>query len=85
MPAVERADLFRQNYCNPEAHINARHLSQQGKQANEYKEILCHIVMAVEFLDKQGLSFLHRDDRVDFGVMDENKGNFIASSAHGKG
>ena len=36
--------------------------------------------MAVEFLAKQGLSFRgHRDDRVDFGVMDDNKGNFIAT------
>ncbi|KAL5516510.1 hypothetical protein EMCRGX_G001862 [Ephydatia muelleri] len=78
--AVERADLFRQNYCIPEARIDARLLSQQGKQANENKEILRHIVMAVEFLAKQGLSFRgHRDDRVDFGVMDDNKGNFIAT------
>ena len=36
--------------------------------------------MAVEFLAKQGLSFRgHRDYRVDFGVMDDNKGNFIAT------
>ena len=53
--AVERADLFCQNYFNPEAHIDARLLSQQDKQANENKEILRHIVMAVEFLAKQGL------------------------------
>ena len=78
--AVERADLFRQNYCHPEERIDARLQSQQEKQANENKEILRHIVMAVEFLAKQGLPFRgHRDDRVDFGVMDDNKGNFIAT------
>ena len=48
--AVEQADLFRQNYCNPEARIDACLLRQQDKQANENKEILHHIVMAVEFL-----------------------------------
>ncbi|KAL5509306.1 hypothetical protein EMCRGX_G004648 [Ephydatia muelleri] len=54
--AVERADLIRQNYCNPEARIDARLLSHQG------------------------LSFRgHRDDRVDFGVMDDNEGNFIVT------
>ena len=36
--------------------------------------------MAVEFLAKKGLSFRgHRDDRVDFGVMDDNEGNFIVT------
>ena len=77
MQAVERADLFRQNYCHPEERIDARLLSQQEKQANENKEILRFIVMAVEFLDKQFRG--HRDDRDDFGVMDDNKGNFIAT------
>ena len=61
--AVKQADLFRQNYCNPEARIDAQLLSQQDKQANENKEILHHIVMAVEFLAKQSLLFRgHRDD-----------------------
>ena len=77
MQAEEREDLFRQNYRNPEARVDTRLLKQQDKQANE---ILRHIVMAVEFLAKQGLSFRgHRDDRVDFGVVDDSKGNFIAT------
>ena len=78
--AEERADLFRQNYQNPEARVHTHLLKQQDKQVNENKEILRHIVMAVELLAKQGLSFRgHRDDRVDFGVVDDNKGNFIAT------
>ena len=72
--AEERADLFRQNYRNPEARVDTRLLKQQDKQANENKEILRHIVMAVDFLEKQVLSFRgHRDDRVDFGVVDDSK------------
>ena len=48
--AEERADLFRQNYRNPEARVDTHLLKQQDKQVNDNKEILHHIVMAVEFL-----------------------------------
>ena len=38
------------------------------------------LVLAVEFLAKQGLPFRgHRDDKVDFSIEDVNRGNFIAT------
>ena len=44
------------------------------------KHILSQIILAVEFLAKQGLAFRgHRDDNVDFSNEDTNCGNFIAT------
>ena len=42
-------------------------------------EIIRQIILAVEFLAKQGLAFRgHRDDRVDFSSYEINRGNFVA-------
>ena len=50
------------------------------QHVKENTEILRQIVMAVEFLAKQGLAFRgHRDDKIDFTNEDMNRGNFIAT------
>ena len=50
------------------------------QQVKENTEILRQIVMAVDFVAKQGLGFRgHRDDKVDFTNEDMNRGNFIAT------
>ena len=78
--AVERADLFTLNFAHPSSRIDSQLLKQQEELATENKVVLRHIVRAVEFLAKQGLSFRgHHDDRVDFSSEDVNRGNFIAT------
>ena len=55
-------------------------LKQNNQLADENKHILCQIILAVEFLVKQGLAFRgHRDDNVDFSSEDTNRGNFVAT------
>ena len=56
-------------------------LTKQGDQlASENKHIPSLIVLAVEFLAKQGLLFRgHRDDNVDFSSEEMKRGNFIAT------
>ena len=69
--ATEQADLF--NWTN------FWESWQVANQAIENKEILRQIILAVEFLAKQGLAFRgHRDDRVDFSSYEINKGNFVS-------
>ena len=54
-------------------------MKQRVQQEEENKEILRQIVLAVEFLAKQGLPLRgHRDDKVDFANEHINRGNFIA-------
>ena len=55
-------------------------MKQQDQQAVENKEVFVQIVLAVEFLAKQGLPLRgHRYDKVDFDKDDTNRVNFIAT------
>ena len=74
--AAERADLFLRNYNNPSERIDTRLMRERDQQASENKHVLSQIILAVEFLAKQGLPFRgHRDDKVDFSTEDVNRGN----------
>ena len=54
-------------------------MKQKAVQEEENKEVLRQIVLAIEFLAKQGLTLRgHCDDRVDFANEDVNRGNLIA-------
>ncbi len=54
-------------------------MKQQNKQEQTNKDILRLIVIAVEFLAKQGLPFRgNNDDKVDFSDESINRGNFVA-------
>ena len=53
--AAQQADLFEQNFRNPAKKIDFQLMKQKVQQEEENKEILRHIVLAVEFLAKQGL------------------------------
>ena len=78
--ATIRADTFLHTYFNPSARIDSRLMKQQEELAKENKHILQQIILAIEFLAKQGLSFRgHRDDKVDFTTEDLNRGNFVAT------
>ena len=78
--ATERADLFVRNYYHSNERIDSRLHKQGDNLAEENKHILCKIILAVEFLAKQGLPFRgHRDDKVDFLNEDSNRGNFVAA------
>ena len=77
--AAEKADIFAQNFRNPDTRVDNRLLKQQAEQEQQNKEILCQVVLAVEFLAKQGLPFRgNKDDKVDFADESVNRGNFIA-------
>ena len=77
--AAEQADLFKHNFRNPDQRIDSRLIKHKAQQEKENKEILRQIVLAVEFLAKQGLPLRgDRDDKVDFAHEDINRGNFIA-------
>ncbi len=77
--AAEKADLFAQNFRNPDDRIDNQLLKQQHKQEQKNKDILRLIVIAVEFLAKQGLPFRgNSDDKVDFSDESVNRGNFVA-------
>ncbi len=71
---AEWTNLFKQSFTNADSTIDTRLMKQQGQQA---EEILCQIVLAVEFLAKQGLALRgHRDGKVDFASDDIDRGNF---------
>ena len=73
-------DVFIQTERNPNARVDTQLLAQADHQSQTNKEILREIVLAAEFLSKQGLPFRgHRDDKVDFDEEKTNKGNFIAT------
>ena len=69
--ASHQADLFKQTFENPDRYrVDSQLATSVANQVIENKEYLRQIVLAVEFLTKQGLDFRgHRDDRVDFLVM----------------
>ena len=76
--ATLKTDLFALNFKNPDRKIDNQLLKQKSQQEEINKEVLHHIVLAVEFLAKQGLPFRgSNDDKVD---SDEsiNRGNFVA-------
>ena len=76
---LDKADIFAQNFRNPDTRVDNRLLKQQAEQEQQNKEILCQVVLAVEFLAKQGLPFRgNKDDKVDFADESVNRGNFIA-------
>ena len=78
--ATERADLFLYNFLHTSERIDSMLLKQNNQLADENKHILCQIILAVEFLAKQGLAFRgHPDDNVDFSSEDTNRGNFVAT------
>ena len=55
-------------------------MKDREQQVSENKHVLHEIILAVEFLVKQGLSFRgHCDNKVDFSVEDVNRGNFITT------
>ena len=55
-------------------------MRERDQQASENKYVLSQIILAVEFLAKQGLPFRgHWDNKVDFSIEDVNRGNFIAT------
>lgn len=77
--ATEKADVFIQNFKTPDARIDNRLMKQQSEQEQKNKEVLRQIVLAVEFLAKQGLPFRgNKEDRVNFADESVNRGNFIA-------
>ena len=77
--AVARADLFKLNFTNPDARVDTRILKRGDQQCSDNKEVLRQIILAVEFLAKQGLPLRgHRDDVVEFAREDSNRGNFVA-------
>lgn len=74
--AAEKADLFT---LSSETRIDNRLLKQQAQQGEKNKKVLCEIILAVEFLAKQGLPFRgNNDDKVNFTDETLNRGNFIA-------
>ena len=78
--AAEQADLFIYNLHNPDVRVDSQLTKHQVQQTEENKVILCQVVLAVEFLAKQGLAFRgDSDDKVDFTRDDINRGNFIAT------
>ena len=78
--ANERADLFVRNHHHSSERIDSRLLKQGNQIAEDNKYILGKIILAIEFLAKQGLPFRgHRDDKVDFATEKINRGNFIAT------
>ena len=80
--ATNQADLFLLSVRNPAAdsQIDVRLMAQSDQQVKENTQILQQIVIAVEFLAKQGLALRgHRDDKVDVTNEDMNRGNFIAT------
>ena len=80
LQSAEQADLFIQNYRNPEKRVDSQLLRKKETQAEENKEVLRLIVLAVEFLAKQGLPFRgNYEDKVDFSCENINRGNFIAT------
>ena len=65
--ATEKAALFVRNYYHSNERIDSRLHKQGDSLAEENKHILCKIILAVEFLAREGLQFSgHRDDKVDF-------------------
>ena len=78
--ATKQVDLFLLSVRNLHSRIDVRLMAQSDQQVKESNEILRQIVMAVEFIAKQGLAFRgHRDDNVNFTNEDMNRGNFIAT------
>ena len=75
--ATNQADLFLLSVRNPDSQIDVRSMAQSDQQVKKNTQILQQIVIAFEFLAKQGLALRgHRDDKVD---LDMNRGNFIAT------
>ena len=72
--ATNQADLFLLSVRNPDSRIDVHLMAQSDQQVKENTEILWQIVIAVEFLAKQGFRG-HRDDKVDFTNKDMNRGN----------
>ena len=78
--ATEKVDFFVRGFQDPSERIDIRLLKQQAEQEKINKEVLRLIVLAVEFLAKQGLAFRgNNDDKVDFSDESFNRGNFIAT------
>ena len=76
--ATNQADLFLLSVRNPDSQNDVRLMAQSDQQVKKNTQILQQIVIAVEFLAKQGLALRgHRDDKVD--NEDMNRGNFIAT------
>ena len=78
--AKQLAECFKLNFHNPECRVDTRIMQQQKLQAEENREVLRHIALAVEYLAKQRLPLRgYRDDSVDFSCETVNTGNFIAT------
>ena len=74
--STEKAASFHHNFSNPAERVDCQ-LTKQGDQLASKNKL---IVLAVEFLAKQGLPFRgHGDDKVDFSSEKTNRGNFIAT------
>ena len=77
--ATEAMDLFLRSISNPSERVDSLLLRQKDELAEENRHILKQIILAVEFLAKQGLPFRgHRDDKIDFSEERINHGNFVA-------
>ena len=64
--ASEKADLFSQAFRNPKKRVDVSLMDAEKVQVDENRDVLSCIVLAVEYLAKQGLSFRgNRDDQVD--------------------
>ena len=78
--ATEKVDFFVRGFQDPSERVDNRLLKQQAEQEKINKEVLHLIVLAVEFLAKQGLVFRgNNDDKVDFSDGSFNRGNFITT------
>ena len=60
--ASAQADALSLTFISPDEGIDTLFMKHQGQLAEENKDILRQIVLAVEFLTKQGLSFRGRQD-----------------------
>ena len=78
--STQRADDFLSNIMHPDKRMDSLMVKQSEELTDENKHILSQIILAVEFLAKQGLAFRgHRDDKVDFSSDKTNRGNFVAT------
>ena len=72
--------IFKQNFVRPSVRVDRMLLKQQSQQVEQNRLIFRQIVLCVEFLAKQGLSFKGNiEKKVGFTNDTINRGNFITT------
>ena len=78
--ASDKAHLFAQTLQNPNRRVDVSLMETQKVQAEENREILRCIVLAVEYLAKQGLSYRRHCWRLDvYHLITRQYVNFCTS------